>query len=168
MNIFAVHDDPQVAAISLPDKLVVKMPTESAQMLAQWFFFNTGKFLPKLNGEPYKITKSLTNNPCTQWLFEDDANVVWLLVHSMRLSVEYERRYRREHGTRRTLLIAHDLFRKTELKKSFKDHTPFVQNFDDEFKIPDCPVAAYRWYMRTRKNHYANWTYPGVKPSWWW
>ena len=32
MNIFYVHKDPAPAAICLPDKLVVKMPLESAQM----------------------------------------------------------------------------------------------------------------------------------------
>ena len=34
MNIFYVHKDPAHAAICLPDKLVVKMPLESAQMLS--------------------------------------------------------------------------------------------------------------------------------------
>ena len=34
MNIFYVHKDPFKAASMLPDKLVVKMPLESAQMLS--------------------------------------------------------------------------------------------------------------------------------------
>ena len=34
MNIFYVYPDPADAAICLPDKLVVKMPLESAQMLS--------------------------------------------------------------------------------------------------------------------------------------
>ena len=34
MNIFYVNENPTDAAICLPDKLVVKMPLESAQMLS--------------------------------------------------------------------------------------------------------------------------------------
>ena len=34
MNIFYVDKDPANAAMCLPDKLVVKMPLESAQMLS--------------------------------------------------------------------------------------------------------------------------------------
>ena len=40
MNIFAVHENPVVAARALPDKLVVKMPTESLQLLTPWIYNN--------------------------------------------------------------------------------------------------------------------------------
>ena len=37
MNIFAVDEDPALAAFSLPDKYVVKMPVETTQIIALVF-----------------------------------------------------------------------------------------------------------------------------------
>ena len=37
MNIFAVDEDPALAAFSLPDKHIVKMPLETTQMIALVF-----------------------------------------------------------------------------------------------------------------------------------
>ena len=34
MNIFAVHEDPRLAALELPDKLIPKMIVESAQTVS--------------------------------------------------------------------------------------------------------------------------------------
>jgi len=53
MNIFAVHEDPQIAGSSLPDKLVVKMTTESLQLLTPWAFNTFGVKIekPGLSGQ---------------------------------------------------------------------------------------------------------------------
>ena len=52
MNIFYVHNDPAHAAICLPDKLVVKMPLESAQRLstAHRLLYGLGKLVKTICG----------------------------------------------------------------------------------------------------------------------
>jgi hypothetical protein len=55
VNIFAVNDDPRLAARDLPDKLIVKMPTESIQLLTPWAFNTHGVYIQKPDGTNYGI-----------------------------------------------------------------------------------------------------------------
>lgn len=168
MNIFAVQDDPLHAAHQLPDKLVVKMPTETAQMLAQWAFFTHQVNLPKKDGSFYQITPRLTNHPCTQWLFESDHNVAWLAWHGVGLCEEHGFRYRSallspSHAAYNAISIVIDLLRGGEVPKY---HTPFCLCMPDEYKCAN-PILSYRYYMFCTK-HYAKWERkPFRKPDWW-
>ena len=96
MNIFYTYNEPTLAAQSLPDKLVVKMPLESAQMLstAQRFYF----------GEDYcdelGIYKTAyLNHPCTIWARESVQNYNWLYRHFIALCEEYTYRYGKVHAS---------------------------------------------------------------------
>ena len=94
MNIFYVDKDPANAAMCLPDKLVVKMPLESAQMLS------TAHRL--LSGDDYCdergiYLKAYMNHPCTIWARETSQNYLWLYYHFYFLCREYETRYDRQH-----------------------------------------------------------------------
>lgn len=162
MNIFAVDEDPSQAARDLPDKLIVKMPTESTQMLAQWAHATSGLLLLKKDQATfYKITKGLTNHPCTQWLFKSDANVSWLLAHATELCLEYTRRYKKPHAVLHSLsTLAH------YYKPSWKDHTPFQMCMPDQYKQEN-PVEAYRFYMHMDKSKYAKWDKASSVPTWW-
>lgn len=60
MNIFALHQDPQIAAQMHCDKHVVKMILESAHMLST------------ICGEGYKPTHQ--NHPCTKWARSSRSN----------------------------------------------------------------------------------------------
>ena len=86
MNIFAVDNDPKIAAQQLCDKHVVKMILESAQMLCAVF----------PNGDaPYK--RAFYNHPCTKWARESVENYEWLLNHAYAMCQEYTRRYGKVH-----------------------------------------------------------------------
>ena len=163
MNIFAVSNDPTIAARQLPDKLVVKMPTESIQLLTPWAFNTHGVYVQKPDGTNSGI-KGFAHHPCAKWLYESDANVMWLLEHAIEMSQEYTRRYNRQHG------VNYAIEQVVKLTQNWMpgiscDHTTFVQAMPEEFKIPGDAVTAYRNYINGYKG-YAEWRYC-EKPDWW-
>ena len=164
MNIFAVNADPRLAARDLPDKLIVKMPTESLQLLTPWAFNAHGVYIQKPDGTNYGI-KGFAHHPCAKWLYESPANVGWLLCHALEMNLEYSRRYGKVHGTTQGLDQIADLLYWHEPDLSWSAHTPFVQAMPEEFKIPNDPVTAYRNYINGYKG-YAEWRY-SKKPDWW-
>ena len=164
MNIFAVNDDPLLAARDLPDKLVIKMPTESLQLLTPWAFNAHGVYTQKPDETNYG-TKGFAHHPCAKWLYENPANVHWLLEHAFGMADEYWQRYNKDHGTLHGLNQIRTLVYKNHNKENSKDHTPFVQAMPEEFRIKDNPVQAYRNYINGYKG-YAEWRY-SKKPDWW-
>lgn len=178
MNIFAVDENPAVAASHLPDKLVVKMPTESLQMLTPWLYNTYGVKIekPDLNGQlalleserKFYGVKGFAHHPCSKWLYEDPSNVMWLLEHAFGLCEEYWKRYSgKQHGSLYALNKVQDyVYRSTRIGLlNSRDHTPFVQAMPDEYKNPEDPISAYRNYLMGEKG-YAEWRYCSP-PSWW-
>ena len=94
MNIFYFDEDPYVAAQAQPDKLLVKMPLETAQMLCT---------AHRVTGcEDYADEHNLyktayMNHPCTIWASESQANWQWLTDYGLALSAEYTERYGKVH-----------------------------------------------------------------------
>jgi hypothetical protein len=164
MNIFAVQNDPFHAAYDLPDKLVVKMPTESLQQLTPWAFNVHGAYIQKPDGTNYGI-KGFAHHPCAKWLYESPANVCWLLEHAFGMTDEYWLRYKKWHGTIPGLRQIRTLVHRHYNSDNSKDHTPFVMAMPEEFKVPGDPVTAYRNYINGYKG-YAEWRY-SKKPNWW-
>jgi hypothetical protein len=165
VNIFAVNNDPRLAARDLPDKLIVKMPTESLQLLTPWAFNTHGAYIQKPDGTNYG-TKGFAHHPCAKWLYESPSNVAWLLDHAFGMCNEYEKRYRKQHG----VLFGLDQLLNLWLDQGnswvyAENHTEFVQAMPEEFKIPGDPVTAYRNYINGYKG-YAVWNY-SEKPEWW-
>ena len=172
MNIFAVNNDPRLAARDLPDKLVVKMPTESLQLLTPWAFNAHGVKIEKPgqkelfdSDKNYYGIKGFAHHPCAKWLYESPANVGWLLCHALEMNLEYSRRYGKVHGTTQGLDQIAYLLYWHEPDLSWSAHTPFVQAMPEEFKIPGDAVTAYRNYINGYKG-YAEWRY-SEKPNWW-
>lgn len=165
MNIFAVDNDPVQAAQDLPDKLVVKMPTESLQMLTPFCYNRFGIKIPKEAGGYYG-TKGFAYHPCSRWLYESHSNVMWLFVHAKALCAEYSLRYGKTHGIESPLEKIQILFDYRVITTfPFEDHTPFVQAMPEEAKIVNDPVTAYRGYLMDYKG-YAEWKHSNP-PLWW-
>lgn len=178
MNIFAVDDDPTLAGRSLPDKLIVKMPVESTQMLTPWAFNTFGvKFEKPVPGGQLDLVdsekkfygvKGFAHHPCSKWLYESPSNVFWLIEHAFAMVDEYWLRYsgNKYHGSTTLLNQLIKLFYKEygpDVKSS--EHTPFVQAMPEEYKNPTDPVQAYRNYLMGAKG-YAEWRYCSP-PEWW-
>tara|TARA_R100001163_G_scaffold15095_3_gene13697 strand:- start:3453 stop:3947 length:495 start_codon:yes stop_codon:yes gene_type:complete len=160
MNIFYVDKDPANAAMCLPDKLVVKMPLESAQMLS------TAHRL--LSGDDYCdergiYLKAYMNHPCTIWARETSQNYLWLYYHFYFLCREYETRYDRQHLSFTKL---NDALSQLPLNIPDAGLTTMPQAMPDEYKNND-PVQAYRDYVVNEKT-YAQWNkIPSRQPEWW-
>jgi hypothetical protein len=171
VNIFVVDENPVSSAQDLPDKLVVKMPTESVQMLVPWLFNTYGIKLekPSLDENAEKKfygTKGFAHHPCSKWLYEDPANVQWLLEHAFALCEEYWCRYNgKYHGAIYALDKVRSFISPNFQSVYSKNHTPFVQAMPDKYKDPENAIAAYRNYLMGEKG-YAEWRYCSP-PSWW-
>lgn len=161
MNVFILDLDPVAAAAAHCDAHVVKMPTESAQMLST-VLRRAGADDPAL----YRATHE--RHPCTLWAGATRANFRWLVRLALGLVDEHGRRYghtlagRRGHAARAVVERAADLERLVPEGSL----TPFAQAMPDVYRGPD-PVAAYRAFYRGEKAAFAAWRSPAVVPAWW-
>lgn len=158
MNIFAVDYDPYVAASMLPDKLVVKMPTETTQMIAHIFsehYLNLGT-IPKKDGTPYKIKSSILKHPCTKWAVSDFKNLLWLFHHGIGLCFEYESRYFKTHAALKALDYAY--VRYTSYLNEFKKYDNFDKYVDYSNNLRD---LQFNHWIQT--NYYSHATAPILK-----
>jgi hypothetical protein len=151
MNIFACDESPIEAAISLPDKLIVKMPIESAQLLC------TALRVSGIVDIGYKNTH--INHPCSKWLLESTGNMQWLWRHGKALCEEYTRRYGRRHACENIIDNVEPFITQNSPRTEFRQCMP------DQYKGASA-IKAYRAYMIAEKSYYAKWKL-GNKPEWW-
>ncbi len=157
MNIFAVDICPVAAAEALPDKLVVKMPIETAQILST---------VSHLLGVPGPYRKTHQHHPCVKWAGESLLNWMWVVDHGRALCDEYRYRYGRLHACEEVIEeIAFDC-----AHPMVGYRTAFVLAMPDSIRLDETlaadPICAYRAYMRKHKAHYARWT-RRAPPTWW-
>ena len=166
MNIFAVNPSAKESARQLPLKLVIKMPTETAQLLTCVFSKEQliSRVPYKSDGTPYRHFNP--KHPCSIWIKESYGNFIWALKHGVELCGLYQKLYKREHGT--TMLLTWLAIHQGELLNLFKktEMTPFAQAMPEKYKNED-PHLAYRNYMVAEKSHYAKWATVEQIPDWW-
>jgi len=159
MNIFYFSEDPVIAAKSQPDKMLVKMPLETAQMLC------TAHRL--LDGDEYADSvglykKAYMNHPCTVWARECSGNYAWLYRHFLALGDEYTYRYKRIHASIGKLTEAlYDMPKNIPIGY----RTEVAQAMPEEYRNEDS-ILAYRNYVINEKG-YAKWEKGRTKPTWW-
>jgi hypothetical protein len=164
MNIFYFYDKDELDSFkkseqAQPDKMLVKMPLETAQMLCTAH--------RELDGDEYAdevglYKRAYWNHPCTVWARQTSSNYIWLYEHFLALGEEYKYRYGREHAS--IIKLAKPLLCIPENIKT-DAMTPPAQAMPDEYKNDD-PVKAYRDYC-THEKHYAKWEKGRTKPEWW-
>ena len=159
MNIFYFYDCPIASAKAQPDKMLVKMPLETAQMLCTEHREVDGDEYADANGL-YK--RAYWNHPCTIWTRKSKGNYQWLYDHFLALGDEYSFRYNKKHKSVNDLYIL-----LSELPKNIplKTMTPVAQAMPDQYKDDD-PIKAYRNYCINEKD-YAKWEKGRNKPKWW-
>jgi hypothetical protein len=154
MNIFVVHQNPIIAAQMLCDKHIVKMCSESCQILST--------VLHKL-GHPAPMRSTHTNHPCTLWAGQTSSNFEWLIVHGLEICDEYTRRYGRTHATQHKL----DVIALSQHRPKSGPLTPFVQCMKKYPElICDDPVKAYRAFYVVDKSRFAKWNKTRSAPKW--
>lgn len=160
MNIFYFYPCPTLSAQAQPDKMLVKMPLETAQMLSTAHRVCDGNEYADKAGlykEAYK------NHPCTIWARETSANYLWLYTHFIALGREYSYRYQKKHASLVKLAKALRHLPKNIVKG---DLTPPALAMPDQYKEPNDPVLSYRQYCIAEKT-YAQWNKNRPKPNWW-
>lgn len=168
MNIFAVDNNPHIAAQCLVDKHIIKMVLETSQLLS------TAHRL--LDGEEY-IGQSKTgrkakrwrlpdrredqlysathiNHPSAVWCRQSNNNYTWLYCHLVGLLDEYTYRYGKVHkcgGMIPYLVIPPNNIPVGPL-------TPVTPAMLDEYKVGVDSLASYRNYYKHGKTHLHKWT----------
>ena len=159
MNIFALDDDPDVAATLHCDKHVIKMILESAQMLSTAVYERDAALHDVL--EAYKPTH--TNHPCSVWVRASKQNFLWLCDLGRALSREHEARYTPKRPHKSAAVIA-------RLRDVGGDcmppgpRTPFAQAMPLEYQGADS-VIAYRRYYAGAKASIATYRAPRTPPE---
>lgn len=151
MNIFALDLDPQLAALYHVDSHVIKMITESAQMMS------TAVRLSGIDAG-YKIAYS--SHPCTIWVRTSLTNWRWLGSLCYYLNVEYRYRYNHDYNHK-----SYDVIASLPLP-NIPDHglTKFAQAMPT-YRRNDDTVTAYRNYYNAEKYHLFKWTKREI-PKW--
>lgn len=176
MNIFVLSECPIESAQMMCDKHVVKMVTESAQMLSTAHRLLDGKMIQFGKAKRWKLDDDREdilfhavhmNHPCTLWTMESSSNYAWHYDHYYALAREYERRYGKEHGS---------FSRQTQIGKRLRlfpnniprrGRTPFavaMKNFP-QCIVPNDVVESYRNYYRMVKRTFAVWDHSET-PAW--
>ena len=155
MNIFVLDDNPNIAAEMMMDKHVVKMPTESLQMVST---------IMELNGFNSPFKSVMASHPCTIWARESSSNFNWLVDHTISLCKEYTNRYEKTHKVERLLNEFKYDIEETSALLSNDGLTDFAQAMPDEYKNEDA-VIAYRTYYLEDKWRIASWKFGS--PNWW-
>ena len=172
MNLFACEEHPVKAAQALPDKHVVKMCIENAQMLAvalgDLHGLGWGE-IRKKDGTFYS-QRSHFNHPSTVWVRSSYANLAWTIVHGLALCSEYMYRYSKVHAAVIAHLDAKELFHANVPfgLDSWTLHTPFARAMPEYLKFDEnvSDVNAYRMYLVNHKP-WASWKVEDRKPTWW-
>lgn len=133
MNIFATSTCPIESAMWLDDKRVVKMITESCQMLSTATRLNNEVLDKTVDNVLYKV--GWQYHPATKWVIHDIANLNWLLNHADCLAGIYQNVYGKRHSCVKVLDAvrkANGLFGKVELRSPlyFCDCTEYKDNTD--------------------------------------
>lgn len=159
MQVFAVDEDPRVAARSLCDKHVNSQCKESGQILSASFYLR-GKW------ESWMTKPAWLSHPVVLWTALSEANQAWVLAHGILLGVEYWLRFGRKRPSPKTHASLNRLERMTGLVSPtlWSGHLPFVQAFDESLRRDD-PVDGYRLYYRTKS--FAVWKNGRPPPEWW-
>lgn len=184
MNIFALDNDPTLAAQWQCDKHVVKMIVETAQLLSTAHRILDGDLAVITNyrnGKPSRRKKvwvledgdadkafyavTHPNHPCNIWCRENASNYSWLYHHFVALVEEYQLRYNRKHATATRLK---DFVCAIPQNIPSGKITPFAIAMKS---VPECivesdPVASYRNYYKHKVSTIdMRWKIPEHKPD---
>lgn len=163
MNIFVLHLNPAICAKMHPDKHVVKMILEYAQLMctAHRLTGDLSGFSEEDRAVLYRSTH--VNHPCAIWVRESRSNYLWLYRLFMHLCEEYRHRYGNGVHNHATYVKLHQILNNTPNIPELC-MTDFPQCMPDEYKNDDITLA-YRQYLVRDKAHLLKWTNRPV-PEW--
>ena len=164
MNIFTLDESPRKSAEMMLDKHVVKMPTESLQML----FTIVDHLGLEAGWKPVML-----NHPSTIWARETRQNFQWLREHTYALCNEYTFRYGRIHKVEVLMNQYAEQMDEAEMLLPDDGLTPFAIAISPHMECRKSDgfdemstIEKYRQYYLDDKWRFAIWT-KRAEPSWW-
>tara|TARA_B100000085_G_scaffold285021_1_gene319662 strand:+ start:1793 stop:2335 length:543 start_codon:yes stop_codon:yes gene_type:complete len=169
MNLFALDEMPEIAALLHCDKHVCKMIIEYAQLMSTAHRVLDGSLyydktkngskikrwrLDDIDMEDVVYKASHINHPSAIWTRENDSNYTWVYTLWVSLCREYTHRYGRTHETYRKLAT---VLNKLPQNIPAGEKTEIPQCMPEDAKR-DNVVEAYQEYYRKYKSDFAKWT----------
>jgi hypothetical protein len=163
MNLFILDQDPFISATFHIDRHVVKMPTETAQMIS--FVYHDQELWNKpIPDFVMKFSKSHYKHPCSVWIRESLSNFLYACTLGLALYQEYQYRYNNPEKHKRAFeIMKFGLTNPPNLPD--KGLTKFALAMDETYKLCDNPIENYREYYRKGKQHLHSWK-NRPKPIW--
>ena len=143
MNIFALSNRAEEAALWHCDRHVVKMPLESAQILST---------VVRGRGGEARYNPTHKNHPCTLWAGECSGNYEWLVQLGLALCNEYTHRYGKRHACEAVIREGSAPLPALRIAP----RGAFALAMPEEYKQADA-VESYRAYYRAEKAHLHSW-----------
>lgn len=182
MNIFVLHENPEIAAQMHCDKHCNKMIVEHAQMLASAYYSTLGisrkKEIPEkqeavnemfkgwprkhADGREHHYAITHVNHPCTVWTRTSIENFNWLLDCTDSLCTEFNIRWKHQPSIKKII----DWMRQNPPNLPSIGLTPFAQAMPDCFKSEDAPTAYRQYYAMKTTYMKLEWRYTDT-PEWW-
>lgn len=165
MNIFKTDPSPTKSAQSLPNKLVIKMPTELAQILSSKFSLErlAEPDCPRnKNGSPRRHFNP--KHPSVKWAHQTRENFIWALDHGVALCDEYFQRYKIRHFQ----VEFFEWVRQNLDNISFQEEglTPIALAMPDQYKVHSKDYLCYQSYINGEKS-FSRWPSVEMIPDWW-
>jgi len=101
LNIFILDKNPIKSVQYHTNKHIVKMVTETAQLISYVYHIKQEKVKPFL----HKLRKSHIKHPCTIWTMQSINNFIWLCSFGILLYNEYQYRYNQPTKHQKALKI---------------------------------------------------------------
>jgi hypothetical protein len=155
MNLFILDQDPKISAMFHTDRHVVKMPTETAQMIS--FIYHDKQYWSKeVPDFIMGFSKTHYKHPCSIWIRESIENFIYACKMGLALYEEYQFRYNKpDKHTRAKQIFEFALNNIPNINNV--EQTPFALAMDTQYIVSDCPIENYRNYYKAGKNHLFNW-----------
>lgn len=147
MNIFMTHPSPITSAKEHCLVHVRKMIIEYAQMLSTTHHY----YETVWSRADFLYKKAHFNHPSTKWVRESSANYEWLLECWIALLYQYEKKYGKEHKSKRLAqyLTLNPMSNKRSLT-SYREFTPLPCAMPEENKIYSNSILNYQYYLNNK------------------
>lgn len=155
MNLFILDINPSKSAEYHCDKHIVKMPTETAQMIS--FVYHDNQLWSEEIPECIMgFSKTHYKHPCSIWIRESLSNFKYACMLGLALYEEYQFRYNKPDKHQRAKNIFEFALNNPPAILD-KGLTPFALAMDEKYIQHQSPIENYRNYYRIGKQHLFTW-----------